>query len=106
MSDDVSIKQIFQNMIPQQLGLLSARVTLTNPLTVVATNNQKLKISSQSLVVPLEMTKHSKKMSFSIDNKTYSNINVTVDNSLKNGDIVYLLQIVKSGKFLIVGRGD
>lgn len=110
MSDFNSIKEMFQSLVPPQVGIFSARVTKRSPLQVISTNNDKLQISSSSLIVPKHLTKHIEKMSFTINdgekNINCPNIEVTVDNSLNIGDIVYILQISNVSKFLIIGRRD
>lgn len=105
MTDGVSLKGVFQGLIPDQLSIISAKVTSVSPLKVVSLNDEKLQISSASLIVPNHMKKHTEKMSFTL-NKQYNNIDVTVDNSLAVGDVVYLLYLKTKSKFFVLGRGD
>lgn len=105
MTDEVSLKGVFQSLIPDQISIISAKVTSVNPLKAVSLNDEKLQISSSSLIVPNHLKKHTEKMSFSLD-KQYNNITVTVDNSLKVGNVVYLLYLETKSKFFVLGRGD
>lgn len=106
MSDGVSLKAMIQELFPEQTSILSAEVTSVSPLKVVSTNNEKLQISSQSLIVPEHLTKHTERMTFTLEDKSYNNVSVTVDNSLKVGDVVYLLYLQQKSKFFILGRRD
>lgn len=104
MSDGVSLKAMIQGLIPEQTSIISAKVASVKPLRVVATNNTKLQISSRSLIVPEHLSKHTETFSFSLEDKQYHNVNVVVDNSLKVGDIVYLLFFQQKSKFYVLGR--
>lgn len=104
MSDGISLKGIFQGLIPSQLSIIVARITSTSPLKCVSCNNDKLQITSGSLIIPQHMKKHTEKMSFTLEDKKYSNISVTVDNSLSVGDTVYLLYLESKSKFFVLGR--
>lgn len=106
MSDEVSIKGLFQSLCPEQLDIISAKIISVNPLKAVSTNNTKMQISSQSLIVPECFSRHYEKMSFYIEDKYYSNVNVLVDNALNVGDVVYLLYLKNISKFFILGRRD
>lgn len=104
--NDGSIKGLFQGMIPSQLSIISARVISVNPIKCVSCNNEKLQISSGSLIIPSHMKKHTEYMTFTIDGIRYSNLHVTVDNSLSVGDIVFLLYLEQKSKFFVLGRRD
>lgn len=106
MTDDTSIKGLFQGLIPSQLSIISAKVTSINPLKCVSCNNDKLQISSASLIIPKHMKKHTENMSFTLEEKRYSNVSVTVDNCLSVGEVVYLLYLEQKSKFFVLGRGD
>lgn len=78
-TDGVSIKGLFQSLIPEDTGLFQAKVLGTDELKVVSCNNEKL-IISDSLICP----EHVKPLSV--------------------GDIVYILFIERQGVFFILGR--
>lgn len=105
MTDD-SIKGLFQGLIPSQLSIISARVTSANPIKCVSCNNEKLQISSGSMIVPSHMKKHTEYMTFTIGGKKYSNVPVIVDNSLSVGDIIFLLYLEQKSKFFVLDRRD
>lgn len=105
MTDATSIKALFQGLIPSQLSIISARVTSINPLKCVSCNNEKLQITSGSLIVPNHLKKHTENVSFSIENKNYKDVKMIIDNSLKVNDIVLLLYLEQKSKFFVLGRG-
>lgn len=104
MSNEVTLKQLFQGLIPEQVSVITAKVTSVNPLGVVSINNQKLQISAHSLIVPKRLKRYTQKMSFTIEDKEHNNVNVTVDNSLCVGDTVYLLWLENKSKFYVMDR--
>lgn len=105
-SGEISLKAMFQGMIPEQLNIISAKITSANPLKAVSLNNDKLQITSASLLVPEHLTRHTVKMSYWAGEDYHNNVNVVVDNSLRVGDVVYLLYLNKSSKFFVLGRRD
>ena len=105
MTDETSIKALFQGLIPSQLSIITARVTSVSPLKCVSCNNEKLQITSGSLIVPNHLKKHTENVSFFIENKTYTNVKMAVDSALKVNDIVFLLYLEQKSKFFVLGRG-
>lgn len=78
---NTSLKAIIQYLSKQQLSLMSAKVVSTSKgIKLVATSNEKLIISNDDLIVPQRMK------------------------SVKVGDNVYLLFLVKDELFYLLDK--
>lgn len=78
---NTSLKAIIQSLAKQQLSLMSAKVVSTSKgIKLVATSNEKLIISNEDLIVPSRMK------------------------SVKVGDNVYLLFLVKDELFYLLDK--
>lgn len=78
---NTSLKAIIQSLAKQQLSLMSAKVVSTSKgIKLVATSNEKLIISNDDLIVPQRMK------------------------SVKVGDNVYLLFLVKDELFYLLDK--
>lgn len=78
---NTSLKAIIQSLSKQQLSLMSAKVVSTSKgIKLVATSNEKLIISNDDLIVPQRMK------------------------SVKVGDNVYLLFLVKDELFYLLDK--
>ena len=78
---NTSLKAIIQSLSKQQLSLMSAKVVSTSKgIKLVATSNEKLIISNDDLIVPQRMK------------------------SVKTGDHVYLLFLVKDELFYLLDK--
>lgn len=78
---NTSLKAIIQYLSKQQLSLISAKVVSTSKgIKLVATSNEKLIISNDDLIVPQRMK------------------------SVKVGDNVYLLFLVKDELFYLLDK--
>ena len=53
-----SLKEIFQNMVPTQVEIISGRVTQINPLLIQAVNDEKLILNENTVIVPRHLTDH------------------------------------------------
>ena len=93
--------------------LMSGTVTETEPLTV--TLNSKLYIKSDMIIVPDFFSVHEYKTA-EFDDHSHSTSNgqtgvagghshsITVDDSLKKGDVVHLLRVREGKKYVVIGR--
>ena len=78
---NTSLKAIIQSLAKQQLSLMSAKVVSTSKgIKLVATSNEKLIISNDDLIVPQRVK------------------------SVKVGDNVYLLFLVKDELFYLLDK--
>lgn len=58
MEDQTSIKQMIQSMMPDGAGVVEGTVTNTSPLEITLTNDAKMVLSANSLIVPEHLTDH------------------------------------------------
>lgn len=93
-----SIKQLIQQMIPESIGLIEGVVVKAAPLSVQVVNNPKMVVSGAMLIIPRHLTDYTTKMS--TDNPDIK-IDVTIYNSLKQGEKVHMLRFY-GGKFYYV----
>ncbi len=84
------------------IGVLEARVAGTNPLLVVAVNDEKLRLQGSNLLVPKEYSRHTIKAD--ISGEYGGAVTITMHNELQVGEIVYLLSYNQGGKYAVIGR--
>lgn len=58
MKDATSLKQLIQSMAPDGAGVVEGTVTCTTPLEITLTNDVKMVLSVNSLIVPEHLTDH------------------------------------------------
>lgn len=58
MEDQTSLKQMIQSMVPDGAGVVEGTVTNADPLEITLTNDAKMILSSNSLIVPEHLTEH------------------------------------------------
>ena len=58
MEDQTSIKQMIQSMSPDGAGVVEGTVTNAAPLEITLTNDAKMILSANSLIVPEHLTDH------------------------------------------------
>lgn len=142
------LKALIQSLIPEAPGVIEGRVTSASPLQVTLTNDSKMILGANSLIIPRHLTDYQvevdlQKCEGNLDSKTtkdggehehnggghdghesgdgehtheggehvhsLSTFSMTkgmlsVHNSLKKGDIVYLLQFNNGKKYFILDR--
>lgn len=70
MEDPTSLKQIIQSMVPDGAGVVEGTVTRAAPLEITLTNDAKMVLSSNSLIVPEHLTDHEITADIMMDNGT------------------------------------
>ena len=58
MEDQTSLKQMIQSMSPDGAGVVEGTVTNAAPLEITLTNDAKMTLSANSLIVPEHLTDH------------------------------------------------
>ncbi len=58
MEDATSLKQLIQRMAPDSAGVVEGTVTCAIPLEITLTNDAKMVLSVNSLIVPEHLTDH------------------------------------------------
>lgn len=117
---ETSLKGLIQGLSPEQPGVIEGKVMGTSPLSVTLVNDTKMCLSANSLVVPQHLTSYTVGATFKVsatgdtttvedhyhklDNFQLNKGSITIDNSLKTGDVVYLLQFNGGKKFYILDR--
>lgn len=66
---DTSLKQLFQSMIPVGTAILQGTVTKKDPLEITATNDSKLIISGNQLIVPWHLTDYTTHADYTMGDK-------------------------------------
>lgn len=56
--DKTSLKQMIQGMVPDGAGVVEGTVTKADPLEITLTNDAKMILSANSLIVPEHLTDH------------------------------------------------
>ena len=97
-----SIKQLFQGLIPDQGGVIRARVISLDPLRIQAINDDKLLIGANSVIIPHHLTDY--QTSVDIPDAGLENVVMTIRNSLNTGDTVHLLSFNQGKKYFILDR--
>lgn len=144
-TEETSLKQLFQSLIPEGAGVVEGKVTSANPLTVTLANDSKMVLSENSLIVPKHLTDYTTtadisggsltgntttsgshthdegtheghtdgdgshthnggKHSHNLSSFSVSGASITIHNSLKQGETVYLLAFNNGKKFYILDR--
>ncbi len=121
-----SIKQLIQQMIPENIGIIEGVVVKTAPLSIQVVNNPKMVVTGSMMIVPRHLTDYKTKMSF--DNPGIKNIvkpyslddvpgsdykitfqdaavnEVTIYNALKQGEKVHMLRFNGGKLYYVLDR--
>lgn len=115
MDNPTGIKQILQSMIPENMGIIEGVVISVNPINITLVNDSKIILGLNSLVIPRSLTNYSISAIFggtasgsvsggeSIKSIHFSGT-IQVNNALKQGEHVYLLQVSNGKKYFILDR--
>jgi len=98
MAEAMSIKSMFQSLNTEEVDVIRGRVVSSAPLQIQAENDEKLLIPESLLCVPQHLTSHSVRCDIP---EIGDGISITIDNSLKVGDKVFMLSFNKGKKYYI-----
>ena len=120
-----SLKALIQSLFPELPGVIEGTVTKEKPLQVTLVNDAKMTLGENSLIVPRYLTDFKVKVDLqkdegTLDSRTFENGThghtlesfdlhngiMTVRNSLKKGDKVYLLQFNGGKKYFILDKKE
>ncbi len=107
MKDQTSLKQMIQCMLPDGDGVVEGTVTNAVPLEITLTNDAKMILSANSLIVPEHLTDHEIETDIVMDNDAlYAPVRVKANlhAGLKAGEIVYLLSYNNGKKYYVLDR--
>lgn len=123
MGEANSLKQLFQSLVPDPLGIFQGTVVSASPLKIQAANDEKLIIPALLLIVPKHLTDHTVDADFSIGEGAISAATdtaeahshrltsfsvtggtITVRNGLKIGEKVHLLSLNNGKKYYVLDR--
>ena len=99
MIEPTSLKQIIQDMMPFETGVITGRVVSVGPLKIIAHGDAALVLNEHVLCVPSYLTDH--KLSAETEE---GEIEMTVKNALAPGDSVYILSYNRGKKYYILDR--
>lgn len=103
MPEPQSVKEILSKILNQDLQIIKGSVVSSNPISVKASNDEKLIIPSQLLCVPHCLTDYQVDLDIEEDGQK-KRITATIRNHLKIGDEVWLLSFKRGKKYLIIDR--
>lgn len=106
-NEQTGIKQLIQSMVPEQLGIVEGKVLSTNPLEVVLVNDDKMRLSSNTLVIPQHLTNYIVSVSSTTSNVEGHKHNIsslTINGALKSGETVYLLSFNGGKQYFVLDR--
>ncbi len=119
-----SIKQLIQQMVPENVGLVKGAVVKTSPLSIQVVNNPKMILSGSNLVIPKHLTdyitsvditmpagaiitsktKNAADHTHDLDTFSIQGAQMTVKNSLKKGEKVYMLRFNGGKQYYVLDR--
>lgn len=108
-----SLKELIQSMLTESTNIILGVVTSENPLKIEGLNDEKLKLNQNMLCLPRYLTRYENSATIeTVEIKengangfnSISNVKITVDNSLKIGEIVYLLSFNQGKRYYILDR--
>ena len=118
-----SLKALIQSLVPDPCGFLQGRVISVSPLKIQAVNDEKLILSTLSLIVPRHLTDYNVRADFSIGDGDINAVTDTTDshshtlrafsitngtirirNGLQIGDKVHLLSLNNGKKYYVLDR--
>ena len=122
---DMSLKGLFQSLIPEADGIFQATVISVSPLKVQAINDAKLIIPASLLIVPPHLTDYTREVDIEVgggtlyggtdtsdehshylDSFSLTKGRITIKNALKKDEKVHLLSFDKGNKYYILDRVD
>lgn len=105
MQEATSLRQMFQSMVPDPVAVIQAVVISTNPLMVQAVNDDKLVLGSGLLCVPAHLSDYTVTVDISGGGgSAIKGAVMTVRQSLRAGDRLYLLSFNHGKKYYILDR--
>lgn len=126
MEDQTSLKQMIQSMSPDGAGVVEGTVTNASPLEITLTNDAKMILSVNSLIVPEHLTDHEIEADIMKDdgalyaptgaedekgehthelkNFQLTGGKIILHTGLKAGEIVYLLSYNNGKKYYVLDR--
>lgn len=121
---ETSIKQVFQGMVPNQIGICEGTVIAVNPIKVQISNS-KMVASGTTLIVPVHLTDYERTADISLNGGSISSTTTTNDahshrlqsfsivsgkikiyEGLKVGETVYLLRFNNGEKYYVLDRKE
>lgn len=103
MSQNYSIKGLFQSMIPKEIELMRGMVLDAKPLKIQMTGDEKLIINERVAVVPKHLTDYEAEAEF-VSEGVRSSGRLTVHHALKTGEQVLVLALNQGKLFLVIDR--
>ena len=100
IGNKMSLKGIFQGMIPADAELMQGTVIAVDPLKIQMTNDEKLIINERITVIPRHLSDYTATCSFAKEYKE----SITVYNALKVGDVVYVLSLNNGKLYYVLDR--
>ena len=125
VQEETSLKQMIQNMCPEGPSVIEGTVTSASPLKITLTNDSKMVLTANSLIVPRHLTNYKTSISGgNIQNYYYvgsgenastvpvspshvhaiGKVSVTVYDALQTGDTVYLLAFNNGKQYYVLDR--
>lgn len=96
-----SLKETLQHIgkLSKDVSVSKAVVLTSNPLSVQLLNDEKMLLNSRVLIVPEHLTDYTATIRIDSEEKQ-----ITICNSLKSGDTVYVLGYNSGKKYVVLGR--
>jgi len=82
MGDETSIKELFQNMIPKDMGIIKGKVISANPLEIQVINDEKLILKKNNLCLPHHLSNYTATVDITLDP---GDAESTIESSTKTG---------------------
>lgn len=101
MNDKTSLKEVIQSLIPVGSGILVGIVSQISPLQITITNDSKLILTTNSLVISKHLTDYSIEYSSTESEDIRS---ITIYNSLKLNEYVYLLPFNNDKQYYVLDK--
>lgn len=95
-----SLKQLFQSMCQDSVGVVEGIVTSVSPLQVTLANDAKMVLGENTVIVPRRFTDYTVMAGTPGKERTQ----ITIYQSLQQGERVYLLSFHNKKKYYILGR--
>jgi len=115
MADEsMSLKGLFQGMVPVGCELVQGTVIQLSPLKIQITNDEKLIVGPAAVVVPRHLTTHQVLVTIPASGAhsqysgsgvhSHTEVNMTVYNALKKGDVLHILAVQNGKKYFLLDR--
>lgn len=99
MDEPVSLKQMIQGMIPQEVELIQGMVLSVDPLEIRAVNDEKRILRKNSCVIPRHLQEHSETVSIP---GIYDG--AIIKSGLQPGERVHILSVQHGKKYIVIDR--